>query len=354
MKNKGIIIISILILFISCQSESEFLGRKVTVIKDSNFKEISLKSKSLDYIENKLIRPTDLLIMDSLIIVVDGKSEKPLHAIDTKNKNYIGQYINKGKGPNELDAPWRLSKINQSSFLITDIFQRKYLGFTINDLLTTSVPFEEKKIVQTGRVNSLFYDKLNSKMFYIGNFPEDYRLYEKNLISGNIKGHASLLTATNGSNAIEVKNHISHALASVNKDYSLFAFSYIHSPLIETLNVTTGELKTVIIPERTEPIYESRVREGITEVGMTSESLITFPNIKISNKYIYALYSGRKLGDNELKKSTIYVFDQELNPIKKINLDAKINSFDVKNDSLIYGLDLDTDIYPKILSYTLN
>ncbi len=348
-------LIAIICILTGCSLDSTFLGREYKKIKDLDFgATIQLKSEPLSYIKNQLVRPAQLLLMNDLLLVTDNKSEKPLHVINLKEQKYLGQFINKGEGPNEISSPWKLSKVDENSFIITDIRQRKYLGYTLENLLASSTPFTEEKTVQTGFVSSFFYDKDHNKLFYTGNLTDNYRLHEKNLNSKEVKGYATLLEADSGSNTIEVKNHLSHTGASANKDYSLFVFSYIYSPILETYNIKTKELKTVVIPHDNEPIYRSRINEGVTEVAVTQTSLLEFTSSIISDKYIYALYAGRPIFEETPHNSTIYVFDHDLNPIKKYSLNEEIDTFVIKDDNILYGLDNITEIYPRILKYKLD
>ncbi|WP_281989364.1 BF3164 family lipoprotein [Aquimarina aggregata] len=355
---KKIILLSVFIFqFISCNTkETEYLGRKnVIKITDSDFKEdISLVSESLPYMTDQLILPGRLLLLDDFLIVTERKSDKTLHVIDLKTEKYMGMFVNKGEGPNEIRSPWTVSKIDNTSFIIADFRQRKYLCYTIDELMNSSIPFLEEKLEQNGITDNLYYNKNLDKLFYSGTFTENHMLFEKELTSGKIIGHSTLLDANGSLNNIEVKNHLSFKQSHSNSDNTFFAFTYAFAPVVETFDINTKMLKTITLPHTNEPIYKSVIhKDGSTSVGVINKTITEFCDVYMSDNYIYALYSGKTIGEKKSKTSIIYVFDLELNPIKKYNLDAEIQYFEVKDDTIIYGLDFETDIYPRIAKYNL-
>ncbi|WP_255412562.1 BF3164 family lipoprotein [Aquimarina aquimarini] len=58
----------------------------------------------------------------------------------------------------------------------------------------------------------------------------------------------------------------------------------------------------------------------------------------MSDNYIYALYTRRKISNDHPDNSKVYVFDYDLNPIRIYNLDRYIQFLDVDKDTMIYGL----------------
>lgn len=247
-----------------------------------------------------------------------------------------------------------MSAIDDSSFIVTDFTQRKYLLYTIDSLITSSKPFIEDQLDQKGVVYGAYYNPDLNKLFYQGYLAGNHRLYEKDVKSDEVIGYATLLDAPMEPNTIEVKNHLSHAESSSNADNTLFAFAYRFAPMLETYNYKTNTLKTIVIPNKKVPIYTtSQGDNGVVRVGVRENTTNKFSDIFISEKYIYALYRGKGVFEEKAKKSIMYVFDLELNPLKKISLDVELSNFEVKNDAILYGLDITTDIYPRIVKYEL-
>ncbi len=345
---------------ISCTgSKSDYLGRKdYKMIEDSDFKEVSLTSKPLSFLKDQLIKPSGILLVGDFLIVKERRSDQVLHVINLKKEEYTGIFVNKGEGAREIKSAWAMSKIDETSFIISDVRQRKYLCYTIDDLVNSSTPFKEGRLEQRGFTNTIFYNKNLGKLFYTGQFSEDFLMLEKDLKSGNVTGYGTLLDdASYASNSIVVKNHLSHATSSSNFDNTFFVFAYRNAPIIENFDYKTNKLKTIVLPNSNEPIYKAIKNDSgiISTVAVLDETIFHFNDVFMTDKYIYALYKGNTFKNwNKRHNSVVYVFDLELNPIKKYNLDIEILSFEIKDDAILYGLDIKTDIYPSIVQFDLD
>jgi hypothetical protein len=75
--------------------------------------------------------------------------------------------------------------------------------------------------------------------------------------------------------------------------------------------------------------------------------IVGFEDVVVKNKYIYALFNGEKMSERDEKAQggkTIYVFDYEGKPVKKITLDRRISCLYIDDEErVMYALDLNSD-----------
>lgn len=352
---KKIITICILTILLSSCSDNSFLGRAdFKKLEDSDFTEISyVKSSQLSGIKNdQLIKPNGIYIIGDFLIISETRDEKVLKVYDLKKDSYLGGFITKGMGVNEVSFPWFVSKIDDTSFVLGDGDKREFSFYKTSDLLK-ELPAYKKIKIDSVLLNSFIYDKQNDVCFYTGFTTENKLFYELDEKSNEIVGYETLLDTWKKKNLIEVKQHLSVNYIKYNSERKTFAFAYCYAPMIETFDYNTKKLKTLILPTDEKPKYKIGKDNGKTFVAEFSKTQYHFNDLVMTDDYIYGLYDG-KTGETRKDKvnSMIYVIDYELNPVKKIILDTELYSFDIK-DNFIYGLDKKTEKFPRILKYKL-
>ena len=66
-----------------------------------------------------------------------------------------------------------------------------------------------------------------------------------------------------------------------------------------------------------DPINKPVNEEGIYYVDLTENTQTGYIDLSATSKYVYALYSDKKMYENNRKSDTVLVFDWDGNPIKK-------------------------------------
>jgi hypothetical protein len=344
---KHILLLSVVFLLItSCKEEQKLVTEKL-----NPYMEIKIKAERLITNIDSIISPGRILIIKDHLIISDFKGEKSFHIIDLKNNKYLNSFANKGQGPSEIVTPWNLSKIDDRSFLITDITQKKVLAFDLGNLLENkSKAFLEKNINQNGMSTSvtLYQDDL----FYIDAINGAKRLYKQSIEEDKgIEGYGKLIDIEGENNDRElVKAQLSDAFMKANNGHFIFAYKYY--PLIELFDLKTNKWISITSPYEFTPDY-SVVEEGESSFfAVNKDTKNTFIDLAVTDKYIYALYSGEILLDNYYSKGKeVFVYDYDGNLIKKYYLDQELVSFDISGDSFIYGLNV--DILPELFKFDL-
>ena len=134
----------------------------------------------------------------------------------------------------------------------------------------------------------------------------------------------------------------------------IFVFAYKLSPRIEVFNIHDNTWITLVSPRDFKINYSATANEdGHKSFRHTKETLASYLDIVVTDKYIYTLFCEQKYIKKTMSNTNnIYVFDFDGNPVKKYVTDKPISFLEVKNDSIIYGLTY--DIFPDIVKFEIN
>lgn len=317
---------------------------------DEDFKiEENLSSEVIQSISDSLIQPGRISIVDEYLLISDFKAGKPLHILNLKNQNHLGSYGVKGQGPGEVATPWSFSELTSKKFTLVDIVQKKILEYDIDTLLRFNRPVYEQKLNQNGFTQ--FAKVYGDTIFFDDGYKLNYRLYKSKFYdvknTSSINGYGEIPIIVDAEISDIVKRDMT--MAHMKSKNGFFVFVYMYCPRIEIFDYGKKQWKTIISPKNFVPEFNKSVQKGFT---VTKKTVYAYPDIALTDKYIYALYSEKRIMDHVYPKSnSIYVFDFEGNPIKKYNLDKDISFFSVKNDSTIYATNVETN--PELVVFSL-
>lgn len=107
-----------------------------------------------------------------------------------------------------------------------------------------------------------------------------------------------------------------------------FAYSVYFSSNMDFFEVINNKIKLIKSLRLGDPICEPDVgtMEGVGtyySVRRTENSQAGYINLSATAKYVYALYSDKKLDENGWKSDVVLVFDWDGNPVKKYVLDTE-------------------------------
>ena len=77
--------------------------------------------------------PREMALSDSILAVMDAKSDSMLLFFDVKSGKYLGKAAMRGQGPSEFTVLSSLESHNESSFSFYDINRKKVLLYKFNN-----------------------------------------------------------------------------------------------------------------------------------------------------------------------------------------------------------------------------
>ena len=348
---KKIIVILFMIIILSCTRNN---------VSVKEFDEFEHK---VNLIHTDIITPPVLfmvggmVLLDSVLITVDLKSNTFLQAFKVPTFDYIGGYITKGNGPKEeiFIYPY-MQPIDGNKFLYQCTGKIKIANFNLvkNEIeveYNVKLPGKLINLNQAFKLENLYYGcDLHSKSTqeFVGYNPVNNNIFDF--------GHTypKVETKTEG----QIRTMLFAKAIAVKPDKSLFACVYDKFPILRIYS-KDGTLKT-----ETRYINDQDFPFALVERNPSKDMLDNimqnYRKVKVTDRFIYALYIGKT--QRELNKkgaglddfsNEIHVWDWKGNPIKKILLDENIFSFCVDpNDKYLICSSLNS--IDKLYKYTLN
>lgn len=244
-----------------------------------------------------------------------------------RNKTIKYNFLKAGRKENE-SLGFIAYGFRESSFWVYDMIKDKIISGEIEDseqsYRSVNMPIFHYQAV---RLN-------DSLLLASGNYDSAFKLAEFNMATGEITD--SLYAYPKNFEKVDKMDYESFLYVSPDHKYAALATRYADG--VEFFDLTGGTSKAVVGPEKFKPDL-SRVKQHIGYVSsLNSNTRYGFLSGKSTSKHLYLLFSGHNNNSSHLfYGSTIYVYDWEGKPVKKIVLDHDILDFAVSNDdSLLY------------------
>ena len=320
-------LILLMILFISCEKKTDSLNNIFEKFELKKIKSISLQDLNLNAEFSYLF---SLKFIDDLLIISDNNSDFHMKIADLKNKN-TRNFVQIGRGPNEIGS--------QGYSYTTDIAENKLYITGENKCLVYS-------IAKLKRGNDdpigLLNIKLNEESFmhkiYIGG----------NYVFGSlIQNRFGLYNFVNKKlikkYEYDLGPLLNQCMFSKHPTRNQIAFLEIKNASLGVVSYDSIDFK--LHEKKWWKSKSKEVGDGVDNIEIipSKERRTAFISHAISEKYIYSLYSGKKINYlspyDALQSNKIYVFDWEGNPIKRFELDKEVRSIaiDEKNNILYAG-----------------
>lgn len=329
--NKIILLFGILCLCVlgACKDEKQRMALGLF----SKSQTLSQKEYTID--EDSLAVVEGIICDGENLVIYDFHSGNSYTLFDEKTGEYITRFGAIGEGPGEilLGCFGNLSRKNFSVFNDQARFVMKYCldslrygednlaaCLTKYDILDADIskliPIDDSTFVGAGlyksRYQYLLFDKNNKVLDYgidIYNAEdEDFNIYTLFL-----------------SNQGELVMH---------PQKKLFAYSVRFSANIDFFEIVDNRIKLIKSLRLGNPILKSVVEGGglIHSADVTENTLLGYINLSATAKYVYALYSEKKVYESARKSTVVLAYDWEGNPVKKYVLDTEAYYIAVDED----------------------
>lgn len=156
-----------------------------------------------------------------------------------------------------------------------------------------------------------------------------------------------------------ILNQAFQGYGGVSRDNSTFIFASKFTDRIEIYDLSTLKLTSMIRgPLFFEPIFQESQRNGYPMFVENEKGRFSYIDICVGEKYFYLLYSGESREENPGMAhygKSMFVVDFDGNIVGSFKFDHPLLDFEVdEEDSLIYGLDVNTYSDEKILVYNFD
>ena len=332
--------IFIFLFFVSCANRPE-----QEILEANDFeKAIKLNSEKINVPPN-LYYVYQMVLLDSILVTVDTKADKIFGVYKADNLEFMGSYIKKGRGPlEEINFDAFIQPLFNNTFMYRSLKSIKFLKFNLKllefeiqkeillpgQLLDFSHPFIVNDSIIAGwsvlQQSSKEYQCLNINTRETCEFGPPYPKIIKDI---SLKQKASVFSK----------------IITVKPDNKLFASAYDKFKMIRIYSKKGEVLKEIRF--KNDMYFSKDILSKNPENINLDKIKLHYQKIKSTNKYVYALYSGKSLNEvsNSIESSfcnEIHVWDWQGKQIAKLILDKNIFSFVVSpRNKYIIGTTLD-------------
>lgn len=286
--------------------------------------------------EDVLNLPYKIIYRNGYLIISDFKSDSIISIYNIQKNEIETQFLTIGGGPNEtVDYPGSEFMLNDTTLIWLDAvssIRKAVFSDNMKEVKSVEkicdlkrqlnvmdiVPLATGKYVAAGRFEKGFYALLNSK--------GEVESYKYDYPADNVKIDNSM------------KGFIYQGEFVSNPDNTKFAFFTYQADIIEFFKVNDqGGFDKQKEYHFKYPKYS---QEPMMPMPMIEDGSICFLKGCATEKFIYLLYSGKKM--SELKSftesQTVLVFNWKGKPVKHYNLDIIVSTIAVdENDKVLYA-----------------
>lgn len=336
----------------SCQSKDIRLNENASVF--SSFpKESELTfTKLFDF--NKGVA-FYIHIVDSTLILFNEQGQEDFFFYNySLSSNTLSKgYLRGGRGPSEGIGVATTGVIDHTLWAY-DVTLRKGLSIDVNKALKHNkdsiVTFQEHAMPST-YYRTVYKDA--EHYLGVGSFDSEYKIQEVELATK--KQVTEFGTFKNVPTNMEFNSYkyAHQSLPFMKPDGKKVVLMYRFTDAIEIFDLKTKEGKSIHGPEGYPVEFEPLNTGEFFVSKRTPKTRFAFVGGTVTDQYIYAIYSGKLEEDlNPFFGQTVFVYDWDGNPVKKINLDRIVQAPAVTNDDkTLYAYDLNTGF---ILKANLN
>ena len=304
------------------RSEGMSSERASNEVKTSSADVIPVEGETL-MASDSLARPSKIYAVGSYLVILDSYAQPPIHVIRSSDGTYVASLGRPGEGPGEFVSPWSVDipSREEASFWVHDLTQIRSTHFDIGAHLEGRDPVQE--IVNFNIGFTLTSPILINDSLFIspGFLTEDGRLARLTR-NGNHKDTVGSALAARDRVPAAVLQHAYQSRMKASPDRSRLVLGTFYADRLEIYSVNGERLALVEGPDLFDPIFEVGTMEGQPVHSTTNETRIGYIDLAITDKRIYALYSGRLRGQQGGWANLVRVFDWNGNYITSYDLQA--------------------------------
>lgn len=276
--------------------------------------------------------PSGMALSDSILAVVDVKTDSLFHFFNIETGEYIGKCGVRGRGPSEFtvisslnscdEGAFSFYDANKKSFYYTDVITNRDVQFTHHFSVDSIFPFKVHPLANEKFISTGLYENYRLCLLgrdgqiktTLGEWP--YRDEAERKVSGYIRSQAYMFD-------IAVSPSKTKFLTS------LFSADILAFYQLE--NDSVHLLKELIV---TYPDYEYRNNPNEYS-GTSKDAPMWYLSATCSDDYVYVLYSGKTFREHGLRVfegNVIYVYTWNGDKIAMLKTDKMLREFCLSKD----------------------
>lgn len=277
--------------------------------------------------------PSRVTVRDSIVVVMDlHNMDHYLHAFTYPEWKHVASFGRRGEAPEEMLSVANIQFDSLDSLWALDPNKTEITRWRIYPSAGSAQRVEVIKLDKK-LVRSLDFHTTESG-FFIPDYMGEHRFWEVDGSGKPIKSNGTIPSETvNEDTSRPALAQAWRSFMDYNPSNGILAMATQLGETVEIYNLKDNTHKVMYGPEG-EPEFQT----GKDGSGIPS-GIMGFSDIKVTNKYIYAVFQGVKFKDKLAARERgeqpedggrfIYVFDLQGNPVQKYTLDHAICGIDV-------------------------
>ncbi len=304
----------------------------------SDFSKTKALSAQVINLDTILFRyPFRVTVRDSVAVVMDLHNiDHYLHAFTYPGWKHIASFGRRGEAPKEMLSAANIQFNSLDSLWALDPNKMQITRWKISPSTSSAELVEEIKLDKK-LVRSLDFHTMESG-FLIPDYLGEHRFWEVDGSGKPIKSNGTIPSETaNEETSRPALAQAWRSFMDYNPDNGVLAMATQLGESLEIYNLKDSTHKVLY-----GPAGEPEFKTGKDGSGVPN-GIMGFSDIKVTNKYIYAVFQGIKFKDKlaayqrgeqpEDGGRFIYVFDLQGNPVQKYTLDRAIYGIDINEET---------------------
>lgn len=321
--------------FVSCEKQNQIIISKDIKTFSQFPKEEKIEFKKL--VEFTIGNPRQMITIDSTLILGYYASGQKYYLVNySLSKGVFSKpYILKGRGSNKMLGLANMG-FNSNYLWLNDFTAKKIMLLNKNKVIKENFDFDIKEFsFNTNRYyRSILIDSL--QCISTGSETSKFKVQIIDLSTGKVSKEFGKLKSYPKDLPLPVITQacLTQTLLKPTRDKLVLA--YIHTDIIEIFNLNTKKSISLQGPEKFNLDFKT-----INNTWFENEKTkVAFIGGTVTNQNIYLLYSGKNFSDeNAFKGNYIFVYDWDMNPIKKIKLNKEVYQISISEDNILYSYD---------------
>jgi hypothetical protein len=279
--------------------------------------------------------PYRMALSDSFLFILDlHPQEFFIHCFTYPSFSYYHSLCKRGAGPEEFISIQNIQCYNDTIFIFDS--RNEIYMIDIHKLSDTNSAFGKIKLpVDYGFLSRGI--RIKERFFFpVFNVLNDGRI----LVFDGVGNYLHAIGEIKSDNKREINAATCQAwMPFLAGNEKMLVAATQHGEVIDLFDADQHQY--TIKGKNGDPLYQE------IDTYAVMNGIVGFVDVVVKNKYIYAVFNGGKINEQDEKiqgGKYIYIFDYKGKPIKKIILDRHITCLYVVDDeSIIYALDVNSD-----------
>lgn len=299
--------------------------------------------------EYKSGTPKALKLVDSTLIIFNStKKIESFFYNYNLNDGYLSKgYLKKGRGPNEALGASCFG-IMGNKFWVYDVTLKRLVLIDKTNATSANVSSVETYSIKEGLYQLALID--STHFLVSGKIDSKYKFQKENF-SEEILHEFGEFGHIPEDMPLDALKDAYHSFFFLNPYSNKLAVSYLYTDVLEIYDLkNTSNNKAVQGPSIIDIDFEIGRRQYYNYMEKNEEIRKTFLAGSVTENYIYLAYSGISYAEKENIDycKSVFVYDWDGNPIKKINLDRRIMGLAIsEDDKTMYSYNPDTGFIVK-------